>query len=133
MSQQNPIRVYVTHNWQDSDDYQRVFEVNELGPFLGMRAVAGPMAAGGGGSIVIISSIDGMYVAPFTAAYAGSKFAVRGLAKVAALELGSFVRHSEHDSVAGFCGLALNGVDHAGEERVRNFRHDDAERQRLSR
>jgi 3alpha(or 20beta)-hydroxysteroid dehydrogenase len=69
-------------------DYRRVFEVNELGPFLGMRAVVPAMTAGGGGSIVNISSIDGMYVAPFTAAYAGSKFAVRGLAKVAALELG---------------------------------------------
>jgi hypothetical protein len=29
MSQQNPIRVFVTHNWQDSDDYQRVFEYLE--------------------------------------------------------------------------------------------------------
>jgi hypothetical protein len=29
MSQQNPIRVYVTHNWQDSDDYSRVFEYLE--------------------------------------------------------------------------------------------------------
>ncbi len=29
MSQQNPIRVYVTHNWQDTDDYQRVFEYLE--------------------------------------------------------------------------------------------------------
>ncbi len=29
MSQQNPIRVFVTHNWQDSDDYSRVFEYLE--------------------------------------------------------------------------------------------------------
>jgi hypothetical protein len=29
MSQQNPIRVFVTHNWHDSDDYQRVFEYLE--------------------------------------------------------------------------------------------------------
>jgi hypothetical protein len=29
MSQENPIRVFVTHNWQDSDDYQRVFEYLE--------------------------------------------------------------------------------------------------------
>jgi 3alpha(or 20beta)-hydroxysteroid dehydrogenase len=71
------------------EEYQRVFAVNELGPFLGIRAVAPVMAEGGGGSIVNISSIDAMYVAPFTSAYAGSKFAVRGLAKVAALELGS--------------------------------------------
>jgi nucleoside 2-deoxyribosyltransferase len=29
MSQQNPIRVFVTHSWQDSDDYLRVFEYLE--------------------------------------------------------------------------------------------------------
>jgi hypothetical protein len=29
MSQQDPIRVFVTHNWQDTDDYQRVFEYLE--------------------------------------------------------------------------------------------------------
>ena len=71
------------------EEYERVFRCNELGPFLGIRAVAGPMGAGGGGSIVNISSIDGFYVAPFTGAYGATKFALRGLAKVAALELGS--------------------------------------------
>lgn len=69
------------------EEYERLFRVNELGSFLGIRAVAGPMTDGGGGSIVIISSIDGVYTAPFTAAYAATKFAVRGLARVAALEL----------------------------------------------
>jgi 3alpha(or 20beta)-hydroxysteroid dehydrogenase len=71
------------------EDYERLFRVNELGPFLGMKSVAAAMTAAGGGSIVNISSIDGFYVAPFTGAYAGSKFALRGLAKVAALELGA--------------------------------------------
>ena len=70
-------------------DYRRVFEVNELGTFLGIRAVIEPMRAAGGGSIVNISSIDGVFATPGTAAYAGSKFAVRGLTKTAALELGS--------------------------------------------
>jgi 3alpha(or 20beta)-hydroxysteroid dehydrogenase len=70
-------------------EYERLFRVNELGPFLGIKVVAPAITARGGGSIVNISSIDGFYVAPFTGAYAGSKFALRGLAKVAALELGS--------------------------------------------
>ena len=69
---------------------RRVFEVNELGTFLGIKAVIAPMRAGGGGSIVNISSIDGVFVTPGTAAYAASKFAVRGLTKTAALELGRF-------------------------------------------
>jgi 3alpha(or 20beta)-hydroxysteroid dehydrogenase len=71
------------------EDYERLFRVNELGPFLGTKAVVAAMRAAGGGSIVHISSIDAFYVAPFTAAYAGTKFALRGLAKVAALELGA--------------------------------------------
>ena len=70
------------------EEYERVFRVNGLGTFLGIRAVAPVMTEAGGGSIVNVSSIDGLYVAPFTGAYAASKFAVRGLAKVAALELG---------------------------------------------
>jgi 3alpha(or 20beta)-hydroxysteroid dehydrogenase len=71
-------------------DYRRVCEVNELGTFLGIRAAITPMRAGGGGSIVNISSIDGVFVTPGTAAYAASKFAVRGLTKTAALELGRY-------------------------------------------
>jgi 3alpha(or 20beta)-hydroxysteroid dehydrogenase len=71
------------------EDYERLFRVNELGPFLGIKAVAAAMTAGGGGSVVNVSSIDGFYAAPFTGAYAGTKFALRGISKVAALELGS--------------------------------------------
>jgi 3alpha(or 20beta)-hydroxysteroid dehydrogenase len=71
-------------------EYRRVFEVNELGTFLGIRAAIEPMRAAGGGSIVHISSIDGVYVTPGTSAYSASKFAVRGLTKTAALELGRF-------------------------------------------
>jgi 3alpha(or 20beta)-hydroxysteroid dehydrogenase len=69
---------------------RRVFEVNELGTFLGIKSAISPMRERGGGSIVNISSIDGVYVTPGTAAYAASKFAVRGLTKTAALELGRF-------------------------------------------
>ena len=73
-----------------TDDYRRVFEVNELGTFLGIRSAIEPMRDRGGGSIVNISSIDGVFVTPGTAAYSASKFAVRGLTKTAALELGRF-------------------------------------------
>lgn len=68
--------------------YLRITRVNELGTFLGIRAAIEPMTAAGGGSIVNVSSIDGHFAAPRTSAYSASKFAVRGLTKVAALELG---------------------------------------------
>ena len=70
--------------------YLRITRVNELGTFLGIRAAIDPMTQAGGGSIINISSIDGHFAAARTSAYSASKFAVRGLTKVAALELGRF-------------------------------------------
>ncbi len=67
---------------------QRIWEINYLGSFLGIRAVAEPMAAAGGGGIVNVSSIAGMQGIAHHAAYGGTKWAVRGLTKVAAIELG---------------------------------------------
>ncbi|MGB0619047.1 MAG: glucose 1-dehydrogenase [Myxococcota bacterium] len=73
-----------------TEDYARVSQVNEMGTFLGMRSVIEPMRENGGGSIVNISSIDGHHAAGGTSAYCASKFAVRGLTKVGALELGRY-------------------------------------------
>jgi 3alpha(or 20beta)-hydroxysteroid dehydrogenase len=69
-------------------DYLRVVQVNQVGTFLGMRAVAKPMAAAGRGSIVNISSVEGLAGMPYLTAYTATKFAIRGMTKVAALELG---------------------------------------------
>ncbi|GAA0384136.1 3-alpha-(or 20-beta)-hydroxysteroid dehydrogenase [Acrocarpospora corrugata] len=72
------------------DDYQRVLDVNLKGTFLGIKAVIDPMKAAGRGSIVNISSIEGFMAAEGMAAYAASKFGVRGLTKAAARELAQF-------------------------------------------
>lgn len=72
----------------DPDDYRRVVEVNQIGAFLGVRACAPAMVDAGGGSIVLISSVNGFVGAGGIVGYVTSKFALRGLAKVAALELG---------------------------------------------
>ncbi len=69
-------------------DYRAVIDVNQVGVFLGMKAVVPSMRRGGGGSIVNIASMDGIIAHPGVAGYVSSKFAVRGLTKVAALELG---------------------------------------------
>lgn len=68
--------------------YQRVIDVNQTGVFLGMRAVTPVMKAAGRGSIVNISSIDGMIGMNLVIAYVASKWAVRGMTKTAAIELG---------------------------------------------
>lgn len=71
----------------DINEFKKVIGVNQLGVYLGMGAAAPVMKATGGGSIINISSIDGLIGMPFVAAYVASKFAVRGMTKVAALEL----------------------------------------------
>jgi 3alpha(or 20beta)-hydroxysteroid dehydrogenase len=71
-------------------DFERVVRVNQTGTFLGMRAVVEPLRRAGRGSIVNISSIDGLLAHNGVVAYAASKWAVRGMTRVAALELGKY-------------------------------------------
>ena len=73
------------------EDYRRVIEINQVGVFLGMRSVARAMKEkGNSGSIVNISSVAGLEGTRNSSAYGASKWAVRGMTKVAALELGRF-------------------------------------------
>lgn len=69
-------------------DYEQVIRVNQTGTFLGMRAVIPAMTEAGGGSIINVSSVEGLAGSSHLTAYAASKFAVRGMTKCAALELG---------------------------------------------
>ncbi|MGV0626536.1 glucose 1-dehydrogenase [Mycolicibacter minnesotensis] len=71
----------------DLDQWHRVIDINLNGTFLGMRAVVDSMIAAGGGSIINVSSIEGLRGAPMVHPYVASKWAVRGLSKSAALEL----------------------------------------------
>jgi hypothetical protein len=50
MSQQNPIRVYVTHGWEESDDYQRIFEYLESARNFFYRNTGDPEKAPPGGT-----------------------------------------------------------------------------------
>jgi 3alpha(or 20beta)-hydroxysteroid dehydrogenase len=70
------------------DEYELVFRVNQLGTFLGMQAVARTMREHGGGSIINASSIEGLAGMAFCTAYSATKFAIRGMTKSAAMELG---------------------------------------------
>jgi 3alpha(or 20beta)-hydroxysteroid dehydrogenase len=71
----------------DLAKWQNVIDVNLTGTFLGMQASVEPMIAAGRGSIINVSSIEGLRGAPFVHPYVASKWAVRGITKSAALEL----------------------------------------------
>jgi 3alpha(or 20beta)-hydroxysteroid dehydrogenase len=73
---------------QPLDDYLAVVNVNQVGCFLGMQAAIPALKANGGGAIVNTSSTSGYVGMAGLAAYTASKFAVRGMTKVAAMELG---------------------------------------------
>jgi NAD(P)-dependent dehydrogenase (short-subunit alcohol dehydrogenase family) len=70
----------------DEDRFDQVMAVNVKGPFLGLKAAVPALAARGGGSIVITSSVAGVRGAPGVAPYVTSKHAVIGMMKSAALE-----------------------------------------------
>ncbi|MGW1280244.1 SDR family NAD(P)-dependent oxidoreductase [Streptomyces tsukubensis] len=68
-------------------EFQEITQVNQVGVFLGIKAVAPEIAAAGGGTIVNTSSYAGMTGMAYLGAYTASKHAVIGLTRVAALEL----------------------------------------------
>lgn len=70
------------------DEYLQVVNVNQVGCWLGMKAVTPAMKAAGGGAIVNTSSTSGFIGTVGLSAYTATKFAVRGMTKVAAMELG---------------------------------------------
>jgi 3alpha(or 20beta)-hydroxysteroid dehydrogenase len=70
------------------EDFQRLLSINLAGTFLGIKAAIAPMRAAGGGSIVNISSAAGLVGYAWHGSYASAKWGVRGLTKVAAIELG---------------------------------------------
>lgn len=70
------------------EEAQLIWNVNQQGTFLGMQAVVPTMKANGGGSIINASSVEGLAGMSNCVAYCGSKWAIRGMTKAAAHELG---------------------------------------------
>jgi 3alpha(or 20beta)-hydroxysteroid dehydrogenase len=71
----------------DAALFERHMRINQLGPFLGMKAVVPLMERSGGGAIVNISSVAGLRGSPSAIAYSATKWALRGMTKAAALDL----------------------------------------------
>jgi 3alpha(or 20beta)-hydroxysteroid dehydrogenase len=70
------------------EEVELLWRINQLGCFLGMSAVTRTMRKNGGGSIINASSVEGLAGMPGCAAYAATKWAIRGMTKCAAMELG---------------------------------------------
>jgi 3alpha(or 20beta)-hydroxysteroid dehydrogenase len=92
-----PLRVVVNNaaihwtrpiEYETADGFERIWRVNLLGPFLGIKAVIEPMRRAGGGSIVNISSTAGLTGYAYHGAYGSAKWGMRGLTRTAAVELG---------------------------------------------
>jgi 3alpha(or 20beta)-hydroxysteroid dehydrogenase len=71
----------------DIELWERHIRINQLGCFLGMKAVVPAMERSGGGSIVNISSAAGLRGSPLAFAYSATKWALRGMTKSAAMDL----------------------------------------------
>ena len=72
------------------DDWRSCVSVNLEGAFLAVKYAAPLMKAAGGGAIVFTSSTAGIYGYPNRAPYAAAKWAIIGLMKTAAMELGPY-------------------------------------------
>jgi 3alpha(or 20beta)-hydroxysteroid dehydrogenase len=92
------------------DEYMRVINVNQVGTFLGMRSAIEPMKRAGGGSIINISSIDGIGSKNSLVAYSSSKGAVRSMTKTGALELGQFGIRGNSGPPGGVCTPMIGDV-----------------------
>lgn len=66
------------------EEYRRIVDINQVSVFLGMKAIIPSMQKAGGGSIVNISSMNGLVAGAI--GYTDTKFAVRGMTKAAAIE-----------------------------------------------
>jgi 3alpha(or 20beta)-hydroxysteroid dehydrogenase len=79
-----PIQKFSLEKWR------QIIDVNLTGQFLGIRSVVEPMIEAGGGSIMNVSSVEGLRGSRWSHGYVASKWAVRGLAKSVALELAPY-------------------------------------------
>lgn len=70
------------------EEYRRIVDINQLSVFLGMKTVIPAMQKAGGGSIVNISSMNGIVAGAI--GYTDTKFAVRGMTKAAAIECANY-------------------------------------------
>lgn len=84
------VMTYAPISEVSTEDYLDVVGVNQVGCFLGMKAVA--LVLRPGGSIVNVSSVNGLGGGVNAISYVATKFAIRGMSKTVAMELGPNIR-----------------------------------------
>jgi 3alpha(or 20beta)-hydroxysteroid dehydrogenase len=72
------------------DEYMKTIWVNQIGVFLGMKAVCASMIVQRSGAIVNFSSNSAILSQPFLTAYSASKAAVNAMTRSVAAELGCY-------------------------------------------
>lgn len=75
---------------ESEEGFERIWRVNCLGPFLGMQKALPYLRRSGHGAVVNTSSVAGTSAWSMHGAYVSSKWAVRGLTRVAALEFAAY-------------------------------------------
>jgi 3alpha(or 20beta)-hydroxysteroid dehydrogenase len=108
------------------DDFREVVEVNQTGAFIGMQAVVPAMRSAGRGSIINVSSTDGVQGMGGVIAYGASKWALRGMTKIAAQELGPLNIRVNCVNPGGIMtemsrGVAVPGVELNGDEVIKRW------------
>ena len=108
------------------DDFREVVAVNQTGAFLGMQAVVPAMRAAGRGSIVNVASTDGVQGMGGVIAYGASKWALRGMTKIAAQELGPLNIRVNCVNPGGIMtdmsrGVSVPGVELDGDQVIKRW------------
>jgi 3alpha(or 20beta)-hydroxysteroid dehydrogenase len=87
----NNAAIYEWRSIEDTtdEDFERFFRVNQFGTFMGMKAAIEPLKVTRG-TIINVSSVGGAGGYPGIFAYATSKWALRGMTKCAARDLGKY-------------------------------------------
>jgi short-subunit dehydrogenase len=72
------------------EELKRQFETNVLAPMKLVRSVVPSMISNGGGTIINVGSVSGIFVSPFSGAYCASKAALHALSHALRMELAPF-------------------------------------------
>ncbi len=92
------------------DDWQQTLDVDLSGTFLTTRLAVPLLKQAGGGSIINMSSSAGLFGCPLRSAYVASKWAIVGLTKTWAMELGPYKIRVNAICPGSVSGPRIDGV-----------------------